>query len=131
MSEPTTYALPAEPEGPVWDRDGERWERDTDLKEWDLVAGYISRTWPILLANYGPVTSAPPWKPEVGGTVETAEQYAAMPTGSIVARSFTDPYVRGGGSDGDYWFGIGCGDEFSNLYMASFSRTILRVGWSL
>ena len=71
----------------------------------------------------------PPWKPEVGGIVETEEQYAAMPEGSIVASSFTNPYVRGGGSDGNYWFGIGCGDKFSNLYMASFSRTILRVGW--
>ena len=28
MSEPTTYALPAEPEGPVWDKDGRRWTAD-------------------------------------------------------------------------------------------------------
>ena len=129
MSEPTTYALPDEPEGPVWDKDGERWERDTRLGGWDLVAGYLSRTWPILLTNYGPLTSTPPWKPEVGGIVETIEQYAALPVGSIVSRSSTNPYVRGSRSDGDYWFGIGCDDKFGHLYMARISRTILRVGW--
>ena len=115
MSEPTTYALPAEPEGPVWDRDGERWERDTDLKEWDLVAGYISRTWPILLANYGPLTSTPPWKPEVGDTVETEAQYAALPEGSIVAADDCLPKTRNGSS------------HVSGL--AGTPRTILRVGW--
>ena len=71
------------------------------------------------------------WKPVVGGTVETEEQYAALPEGSIVASSSTNPYVRGSRSDGDYWLGIGCDDKFSNLYMARISRTILRVGWSL
>ena len=125
MSEPTIYALPAEPAGPVWDRDGERWERDTDLKEWDLVAGYISRTWPILLAKYGPLTSTPPWTPEVGGTVETEEQYAAMPLGSIVACDQNEAW----------WldvFGV-WNSSFAktNLAAPSTGATILRVGWSL
>ena len=76
-----------------------------------------------------PTTYALPDEPEVGGIVETEEQYAAMPDGSIVSGSSTNPYVRGSRSEGDYWFGIGCDDKFSNLYMAGFSRTILRVGW--
>ena len=125
MSEPTTYALPAEPEGPVWDKDGRRWT-PTDVTGWWLsdVTG-VQCTWARLLEGYGPLTTTPPWKPEVGGVCETAEQYEAMPDGSIVSSSYTDPYR----SDGDYWFGIGCDDKFSNLYMAHSSRTILRVGW--
>ena len=136
MSEPTTYALPDEPEGPVWDRHGDKWERTGEMlhvhgrewAEWRHVASGDLGTWPAPLMR-GPVTSIPPWTPEVGGTVETVEQYAAMPTGSIVSGSSTYPYVRGGGFDEDYWFGIGCDDKFSNLYMARISRTILRVGW--
>ena len=132
----TTYALPPEPDGPVWDRNGDKWERTGEMlsvhgrewAEWRHVASGNVGTWPAPLMR-GPVTSTPPWKPEVGGVCETAEQYAAMPKGSIVARSFTDPYVRGSRPEEDYWFGIGCDDKFSNLYMASFSRTILRVGW--
>ena len=129
MSEPTTYALPAEPAGPVWDRDGERWERDTDLKEWDLVAGYISHTWPILLAKYGPLTSIPPWTPEVGGTVETEEQYAALPEGSVVSRDLCGPVFRKFG-DGR-WAESAASTSYDSRVMASESRTILRVGWSL
>ena len=129
MTKPTTYALPPEPEGPVWDGEGKRWT-PTDVDGWWLCnVNGIQSTWARLLEGCGPLTSTPPWTPEVGGIVETEAQYAAMPRGSIVASSFTSPYVRGGGSNGDYWFGIGCDDKFSNLYMASFSRTILRVGW--
>ena len=136
MSEPTIYALPDEPEGPVWDRNGDKWEHTGDVvyvqgrewAEWRHVASGNVGTWPAPLMR-GPVTSTPPWKPEVGGVCETAEQYAAMPDGSIVSGSSTYPYVRGSRSDGDYWFGIGCDDKFSNLYMAYLSRTILRVGW--
>lgn len=125
MSEPTTYALPAEPEGPVWDSHGRRWT-PTALDGWCLrdVTG-VQCTWARLLEGYGPLTTTPPWKPEVGGTVETEEQYGAMPDGSIVSNSYADPYR----SDGDYWFGIEGDDKFSNLYMARVSRTILRVGW--
>lgn len=129
MSEPTTYALPDEPEGPVWDSHGKRWTL-TDVDGWWLRdATGAQCTWARLLEGCGPLTSTPPWKPEVGGVCETVEQYAAMPDGSIVSGSSTNPYVRGGGFDGDYWFGIGCDDKFSNLYMAYISRTILRVGW--
>ena len=136
MSEPTIYALPPEPEGPVWDRDGDRWERTGDVAyvygnewaEWRHVASGRLGTWGALLLR-GPVTSTPPWKPEVGGIVETEAQYDALPKGSIVASSSTNPYVRGGGSNGGYWFGIGCDDMFRNPYMAHVSRTILRVGW--
>ena len=133
MSEP--IILPPEPDGPVWDRFGNRWDRGA-IDLWDQegsVSGDDTFEWEWWeLFSRAPLFTTkpePPWTPEVGGTVETEAQYAAMPRGSIVASSFTGPYVRGGGSNGDYWFGIGCDDKFSNLYMASFSRTILRVGW--
>ena len=130
MSEPKTYTLPDEPEGPLWDFYGERWDKSPAHGLW-CGPDAKKRHWGDVLWFHGPLTSTPPWKPKVGGTVETEAQYAAMPDGSIVSGSSANPYVRGGGSDGDYWFGIGCGDKLSNLYMAYLSRTILRVGWSL
>ena len=59
MSEPTTYALPAEPEGPVWDKDGRRWT-PTDVTGWWLcdVTG-VQCTWARLLKGYGPLTTTP------------------------------------------------------------------------
>lgn len=118
---------PPEPAGPVWDQDGVKWER----REIGLWRGPrdLQWAWRSLCANSRKITSTPPWKPEVGGIVETEEQYAALPEGSIVSSSSANPYLRGGRSDGGYWFGIGCDDKFSNLYMARTSRTILRVGW--
>ena len=130
MSEPTTYALPDEPKGPVRDKDGKRWDYSPVSGLWKN-ADSAARGWARLLDSEGPLTSTPPWKPVVGGIVETEEQYAAMPEGSIVFSASTNPYVRGSRSDGDYWLGIGCDDKFSHLYMARISRTILRVGWSL
>lgn len=128
MSEPTIYVLPDEPEGPVWDKYGERWDISPAYGLWCGPDG-LRLIWADVLRNHGPLTATPPWKPEAGDIVETEEQYAALPEGSIVASSSANPYVRGGRSDGDYWFGIGCDDKFSNLYMARTSRTILRVGW--
>ena len=122
-----TYAIPPEPDGPVWDKDGEMWERDTYLGAWDLVAGYLSRTWPMLLSDYGPVTSTPPWKPEVGGTVETLEQFRALPEGSVVA---SPSYVYRRTYEGE-WLATGLSVEYSEEELAGIPRTILRVGWSL
>ena len=122
MSEPTIYALPDEPEGPVWDRNGDKWERTGEMlrahgrewAEWQHVASGNLGTWPAPLMR-GPVTSAPPWKPEVGGVCETEEQYAALPEGSIVAADDCLPKTMSGSG------------HVSGL--ALVSRTILRVGW--
>ena len=115
MNEPTTYALPDEPEGPVWDRLGKRWT-PTDLDGWWLrdVTG-AQCTWARVLEGYGPLTSVPPWKPEVGDTVETEEQYAALPEGSIVAADDCPPKT------------MNSSGNVSGL--AGTPRTILRVGW--
>ena len=131
-SEPTTYALPDEPEGPVWDKYGERWT-PTDIDGWwqrDVTG--VRCSWARVLEGYGPLTSTPPWKPEVGGTVETIEQYAAMPLGSIVVGgSHGDvPWLLRFDTGGDYWCSGGH-EATRHRQMAPVPRTILRVGWSL
>ena len=136
MSEPTIYALPDEPEGPVWDRNGDKWEHTGDVvyvqgrewAEWRHVASGNVGTWPAPLMR-GPVTSTPPWTPEVGGTVETEEQYAALPEGSVVSRDLCGPVFRKFG-DGR-WAESAASTSYDSRVMASESRTILRVGWSL
>ena len=131
MTKPTTYALPPEPEGPVWDQHGDKWDRTGDVvyahgrewAEWQHVVTGRTGMWAAPLMR-GPVTSTPPWKPEVGDIVETEEQYAAMPTGSVVE----DP------SGNVYWLtheGPWLKTGSSNAELAGTPRTILRVGWSL
>ena len=123
MNEPTTYALPDEPNGPVWDKFGKRWT-PADVDGWwisDATGGRC--TWARVLQGYGPLTSTPPWKPEVGGIVETREQYEAMPLGSIVACDQNEAW----------WldvFGV-WNSSFAktNLAAPSTGATILRVGW--
>ena len=132
MSEPTIYALPDEPEGPVWDRNGDKWERTGDVvyvqgrewAEWRHVASGNVGTWPAPLMR-GPVTSMPPWEPVVGGVCETAEQYEAMPVGSVIASSsyvYRRTYAGG-------WLATGLSVAYSDEELAGISRTILRVGW--
>ena len=126
MSAPTTYALPDEPEGPVWDSFGKRWT-PTDVDGWWLrdVTG-VQCTWARVLEGYGPLTSTPPWKPEVGGTVETEEQYAAMPPGSIVESSSGHIYRR---THAGEWLMTGSSITQICADLAGTPRTILRVGW--
>ena len=63
----TTYALPDEPEGPVWDQHGDKWERTGDVvyvhgREWagwrHVASGNVG-TWPSPLMR-GPVTNTEP-----------------------------------------------------------------------
>ena len=129
MSEPTTYALPDEPNGPVWDKFGKRWT-PADVDGWwisDATGGQC--TWARVLQGYGPLTSAPPWEPEVGGTVETEAQYAALPEGSVVSRDLCGQVFRK--FDDGRWAESAASTSYDSRVMASESRTILRVGWSL
>ena len=67
MSEPTTYALPPEPDGPVWDRNGDKWERTGEMlsmhgrewAKWRHVASGNLGMWPAPLMR-GPVTNTEP-----------------------------------------------------------------------
>ena len=128
MSEPTTYALPDEPEGPVWDFYGERWDKSPAHGLW--CGPDVKRChWGDMLWFHGPLTSAPPWEPEVGGIVETVEQYEAMPEGSVVSRDLCGPVFRK--FDDGRWAESAASTSYDSRVMASESRTILRVGWSL
>ena len=134
-SEPTTYALPDEPEGPVWDQHGDKWERTGDVvyahgrewAEWQHVVTGRTGMWAAPLMR-GPVTSTPPWKPVVGGIVETEEQYAALPEGSVVCidRSIA---VHVKAANGIWYIADSTSKYGSREISAARPRTILRVGW--
>ena len=128
MSEPTIYALPAEPKGPVWDKFGKRWT-PTDVDGWWIrdVTG-VQCTWARVLEGYGPLTSTPPWKPEVGGIVETEAQYIAMPEGSVVEDPSGNVYWL---THEGPWLKTGSSNMSGCAELAGTPRTILRVGWSL
>lgn len=67
MIKTTTYALPAEPEGPVWDKTGDKWERTGDVvyahgrewAEWQHVESGRTGMWAAPLMR-GPVTNTEP-----------------------------------------------------------------------
>ena len=126
---------PPEPDGPIWDRYGNRWDRG-DSGLWDQegsVSGDDTFEWEWWeLFSRAPLFTTKPeplWEPEVGGVVETREQYAAMPEGSVVVKDGTVPtyYKRPDG----LWCATWQTDRFADMKMAGTSRAILRVGWSL
>ena len=73
----TTYNLPEEPAGPVWDKKGNKWER-VDEHFWRAEGGSI--TWASLLEHYGPLSDVPPVK--VGDKV-TLTEFSKMPNHSV------------------------------------------------
>ena len=118
---------PVEPAGPVWDQDGDQWNRHS--RGWKS-SWASSWPWSGLCAYSRRLTSTPPWKPEVGGTVETLEQFRALPEGSVVATDGSGLVFCKQPS------GLWCAtwqtdNRFADMKMAGTSRTILRVGWSL
>ena len=124
----TTYTLPPEPDGPVWDRFGKRWS-PTDVDGlWIHDVTGVPCTWARVLEGYGPLSLTPPWKPDVGGIVETREQYRAMPAGSIVESSSGRIYRR---THAGEWLVTGSSITQICADLAGTPRTILRVGWSL
>ncbi|OFT88998.1 hypothetical protein [Corynebacterium sp. HMSC28B08] len=68
-----------------------------------------------------PLVSARPADPE---TVTTEKEYAALPAGSIVAGSSSDPFLKNAG----IWIGPAA-TRMSNSEMARKTRRILRWGW--
>ena len=55
----TTYALPPEPDGPVWDKGGGRWDISPVQGLW-CGPGGLRRTWIDLLRDHGPLTNTEP-----------------------------------------------------------------------
>ena len=115
---------PPEPAGPVWDQDGGKWERcGHSCGRWRST-WTSCRRWKEVCQCSLRLTTAPPWKPEVGGTVETKGQYAALPEGSIVARDRSEAWWLDA-------FGVWNSSFAETRFAAppSDGATILRVGW--
>ena len=120
------YKLPAEPDGPLWDKNGDKWVRNQP-DEWETT--HTRMRWDEALKYWGPFTDAPPIK--VGDTGLTAEQVWGLPKGSVIwpeRAGVPEPWLRladgcGWESLSDEAFDAGslqcvCGDGF----------TVLRLG---
>ena len=118
------YKLPAEPDGPLWDKNGDKWVRNQP-DEWETT--HTRMRWDEALKYWGPFTDAPPIK--VGDTGLTAEQVWGLPKGSVIwpeRAEESEPWMR----YEDYWESVSifadnagelqcaCGDGF----------TVLRLG---
>ena len=114
----TTYELPEQPEGPLWDRDGDKWTRLEDTAEWMWEKEELVKNWGDLIIAYGPLTDTQPLK--VGDTV-TVDGATDLPPGSIVAQKGCYPVVRTRSGD---WRGLTDGVQWNDS-----PYTILRIGW--
>ena len=119
------YKLPAEPDGPVWDTDGDKWEK-IEKGKWGLVSFCIDRSWERLLLDLGPLTDTPPL-PKVGDEID-GEEAGHLPDGSIFAQERGVPFQAISkfrvGNGRDEW----TRQAFQEIWKdASF--TVLRAGW--
>ena len=87
----TTYNIPEEPAGPVWDKEGHRWvrmENGSWLRDGRVWMFFM---WNQLLHRLGPLTDTPPVK-KVGDKV-TLTEFSKMPDYSI-AGALRDVYIK-------------------------------------
>lgn len=120
----TTYAMPEQPKGPVWDKNGEMWEFDKDSYEiWVGVTGEhkgLANLWEDLLMEYGPLTDARQFK--VGDIVSDAVDLENLPLGSIIAETGSFPFYKD--SMGGW---VNCYDLSENA-LTGLENVILRIG---
>lgn len=71
----TEYRIPTEPDGPVWDKDGSKWERKDN--SWMTAPLSPRKRWSKLIADYGPLRDYPPepahgtrWVAKNGGVLQ-------------------------------------------------------------
>lgn len=89
----TTYELPAMPDVPLWDRNGERWEPPGADNLWVCLSDkahmefYI---WSNLLEEYGPLTDTPTITREQGNIMNQEQELARIIEGAILGRTATD-----------------------------------------
>ena len=126
------YKLPAEPDGPVWDKNGTKFYKVQalsfqDRPEWTSGPYNDVYSWRDLVYFSGPLTDTPPVK--VGDTGLTAEQVWGLPKGSVIwpERAMnTEPWLRWG----DTWESISevAGDAGELQCACGDSFTVLRLG---
>ena len=122
------YKLPAEPDGPVWDKNGDKWVR---VKENLWYGGFhVYWGWGDVVHYYGPLTTPPPTPPiKVGDTGLTAEQVWDLPEGTVIWPELAEdpePWMR----YGDRWESISefAGDAGELQYACGDGFTVLRLG---
>lgn len=113
----TSFILPEEPAGPVWDRDGKEWTTTGDGR-W--AGPHITVSWSRLLTILGPLTDTPPVT--VGDRI-TLAQLATLPYGSIAADSRRAYAARYGGV-----FETGLFGDITARYDPDLELTLLRIG---
>ena len=86
-----TYNMPEEPTGPVWDKDGHRWELMESGVWLRDGATWTTSEWHRLLHRDGPLTDTPP-SVKVGEQV-TLTEFSKMPEASIAGGPW-DVYIR-------------------------------------
>lgn len=125
------YALPVEPQGPLWDNEGDKWMRSKE-NMWYGGNQDMYRSWGDIVHYSGPLTTTPPTPLiKVGDTGLTAEQVWGLPKGTVIwpeRAGVPEPWLRladgcGWESLSDEAFDAGslqcvCGDGF----------TVLRLG---
>ena len=82
------YKLPAEPDGPLWDKNGDKWVRNQP-DEWETT--HTRMRWDEALKYWGPFTDAPPIK--VGDTGLTADPLPGL-EGTDLNRKVRDEIYR-------------------------------------
>ena len=130
----TTYQLPPEPDGPVWDKNGNKFVRVPvvsfhDRYSWTStsVPDAENYSWNELVYVFGPLTDTPPIKE--GDTGLTAEQVWDLPKGTVIwpERAVNpEPWMRWG----DTWESISevAGDAGELQCACGASFTVLRLG---
>ena len=123
----TTYELPEEPEGPLWDAAGEKWIRGADggWRTPNVVPDCsMAWQWRVLL-RFAPLTDTPPLK--VGQEITGADA-KYLPEWSIFAAPRDQPWQMYDGKllceGSDYGH---LPEEFAGEY-ADDTFTVLRVG---
>lgn len=104
--DPTTFVFPPQPDGPVWDRKGRKWEKKGSW--WYPDNGHIGCPWSNVLAAYGPLTTTPPDKTtwHVGNKINTPEEADTLPGKTIIhdnRQYYAQKYKN-------QWFGPGYSD---------------------
>ena len=77
----TTYQLPPEPDGPLWDEKDVKFYKESDMKKWTCGPEADNYSWRELVSGVGPLTDVRPTK--VGDKI-TAEQAFELPKESVI-----------------------------------------------
>ena len=134
----TTYQLPPEPDGPLWDERDVKFYKDppvgfSDMEKWTCGPEADNYSWRELVFVFGPLTDVRP--PKVGDKI-TAEQAFELPKESVIWPDLTPSrgaWTKRNEGELDSSTALAkdagelkcmCGDEFTILRIGETSETI-------